>query len=296
MTGSRELQFPLHTDTQVHAHICTSTGTQGYTHKCAHTNTCTSALTHMHKCAHTCTSSDTPVHIYESAHTQTHAQVHSHICTSVHTHAQTRTHLCTYESAHPSAHIHKHAHRHTHQHVHRCSPSQGSQGILRMPLSPSRSRISLTSRSSTRLPTSREPGRWSLSISRGAFHSAGSWAWQAFLTWPRGGGDAPNRKGRTRRAGSRPSNQPSGFPFQQALRFLPLLLHGDQHALLRQLGSDACPVQRGVLLLQKTLPGGPRLPVSRAPPHGVIPPGDPRATPEWVQLPALGLPQDPQPG
>lgn len=233
---------------------------------------------------------------HTSVHTQTHAQVHSHICTSVHTHAQTRTHLCTYESAHPSAHIHKHAHRHTHQHVHRCSPSQGSQGILRMPLSPSRSRISLTSRSSTRLPTSREPGRWSLSISRGAFHSAGSWAWQAFLTWPRGGGDAPNRKGRTRRAGSRPSNQPSGFPFQQALRFLPLLLHGDQHALLRQLGSDACPVQRGVLLLQKTLPGGPRLPVSRAPPHGVIPPGDPRATPEWVQLPALGLPQDPQPG
>ena len=246
------------------AHTCTSSDTPVHIYECTHTNTRTSALTHMHKYAHTCTSSDTPVHIYESAHT--------------------------------SALIHKHAHRHTHQHAHRCSPSQGSQGILRMPLSPSRSHISLTSRSSTRLPTSREPGRWSLSISRGAFHSAGSWAWQAFLTWPCGGGDAPNRKGRTRRAGSRPSNQPSGFPFQQALRFLSLLLHGDQHALLRQLGSDACPVQRGVLLLQKTLPGGPRLPVSRAPPHGVIPPGDPRATPEWVQLPALGLPQDPQPG
>ena len=223
-----------------------------------------------------------------------------HKCT--HTYAQVCTHMhklvhtCAHTRVHTQVHTYTSMHTDTHQHVHRCSPSQGSQGILRMPLSPSRSRISLTSRSSTRLPTSREPGRWSLSISRGAFHSAGSWAWQAFLTWPRGGGDAPNRKGRTRRAGSRPSNQPSGFPFQQALRFLPLLLHGDQHALLRQLGSDACPVQRGVLLLQKTLPGGPRLPVSRAPPHGVIPPGDPRATPEWVQLPALGLPQDPQPG
>ena len=127
-------------------------------------------------------------------HTSTHTQVHAHICTSVRTHAQARTHMCTYMRVHTHKHTHKCTHTqacthtHTHQHTHRCSPSQGGQGILRMPLSPSRSHISLTSCSSTRPPTPREPGRWSLSISRCAFHSAGSWAWQPGTGTPMLGG------------------------------------------------------------------------------------------------------------
>lgn len=161
MTGSRELQFPLHTDTQVHTHKYTHTYAQAQAHRCTHTST----------------------------HTQT--QVHAHICTIVHTHAQAQTHVHIYESAHTQTHTQVHAHTsmhtHTHQHAHRCSPSQGSQGILRMPLSPSRSHF-LNSCSSTRLPTPREPGRWSLSISRCAFHSAGSWAWQPGTGTPMLGG------------------------------------------------------------------------------------------------------------
>ncbi|XP_037593300.1 neurotensin receptor type 2 isoform X2 [Cebus imitator] len=54
------------------------------------------------------------------------------------------------------------------------------------------------------------------------------------------------------------------------LQFLPLLLHGDQHTFLRQLSCDSSPLQRCVLLLQKTLPESPQLPVWRAPPQGEV--------------------------
>lgn len=86
----------------------------------------------------------------------------------------------------------------------------------------------------------------------------------------------------------RSSNTPPGFLFQDTLQFLSLLLPGDKHAFLRQFSGDPCPVQRCVLLLQKTLPESPGLPVSRAPPHGAMIPGSPEAPPEWTQLGALG--------
>ena len=135
-------------------------------HKHRHTGVHIQARTHKHKCTHTY--AQVCAHMHKLGHTCPYMRVHTH----KHTHKCTHTQACT----------------HTHQHAHRCSPSQGGQGILRMPLSPSRSHTSLTSCSSTRLPTPREPGQWSLSISRCAFHSAGSWAWQPGTGTPMLGG------------------------------------------------------------------------------------------------------------
>ena len=113
-------------------------------HKHRHTGVHIQARTHKHKCTHTY--AQVCAHMHKLGHTCPYMRVHTH----KHTHKYMHTQACT----------------HTPQHAHRCSPSQGGQGILRMPLSPSRSHISLTSCSSTRLPTPREPGQWSLSISR----------------------------------------------------------------------------------------------------------------------------------
>ena len=69
----------------------------------------------------------------------------------------------------------------------------------------------------------------------------------------------------------RPSDTPSGVLCQHTLR-----LPGDRHPLLRQFSGDPCPEQRCVVLLQKTLPGSPGLPVSRRPPPwNPAPPGSP---------------------
>ena len=84
-------------------------------------------------------------------------------------------------------------HTQVHAHTPACTqvqpfPRWSGVGLLRMPLSPSWSHTSLTSRSSTRFPTSREPGPWSPSISRCDFHSAGGWAWQPGTGTPMLGG------------------------------------------------------------------------------------------------------------
>lgn len=112
---------------------------------------------------------------------------------------------------------------------------------------------------------------------------------QAFLTWPFGGEmHSPGGVDAVRRY--RSSYMPPGFLFQNTLQFLSLLLPGDKHAFLRQFGRDPHPVQRRVLLLQKTLPESPRLPVSTAPPHGALTPGSPGASPEWTPAAGSGAP------
>ena len=85
----------------------------------------------------------------------------------------------------------------------------------------------------------------------------------------------------------RPSDTPSGVLCQHTLR-----LPGDRHPL-RQFSGDPCPEQRCVVLLQKTLPGSPGLPVSRRPPPWNP---APRGSPGAPRLQVLGIPQTPRAG